>query len=175
MNKASVLLAASVAALTLTVAGCGSGGSGGSGGSDSGSAGSNANPTLEKAVKYTQCMRKNGVTDFPDPNKDGKFVIGAGGPDKNSAQFKKASQACKSQEPPGLEDTPAKVAKEQAEWLKFARCMRKNGISNFPDPKGGKLLVPRDKINVNSPQFKRALKACHDAGDVGGGSENGNG
>jgi hypothetical protein len=164
MNKASVLLAASAAALALTAAGCG-----GSGDSKSSSSGSN--PTVEQAVKYAQCMRENGVTNFPDPDKNGRIVIAAGGPNKNDPQVKKAQQTCKSLEPPGLKDDPAKVAQAQQEWLKFAQCMRKNGIQDFPDPKDGKLLVPRDRIDTNSPQFKNALKACRNV-SVGGGSEN---
>ena len=170
MNRASVLLAATAAALALTAAGCG-----GSGDSKSGSSGSNANSTLEKAVKYAQCMRENGVTDYPDPDKDGRFMIAAGGPNQNSPQFKKAHQACKSQEPPGIEEDPAARAHEQTEWLKVARCMRKNGVPNFPDPQDGRLKVPRDRIDVNSPQFKKALTACRDAGHPGGGSESGRG
>ncbi|GAB2829849.1 hypothetical protein GCM10027176_37800 [Actinoallomurus bryophytorum] len=163
MNRTRLSLAASAAALALTVTGCG-----GSGAAESHS---NANPALEQAVKYAQCMRENGVTDFPDPDKNGKFVIAAGGPNRNSPQFKKAQQACKSQEPPGIKDDPASIAKAQKEWLEFARCMRKNGIANFPDPQDGRLLVPRDKINTNSPQFKNALNACRDV-NGGGGSEN---
>lgn len=171
MNKASVLLAASAVSLALTVAGCGSGDP------KSGSSGSDANPNLEKAVKYTECMRKNGATKFPDPDKNGKFVIAAGGPDKNSPQFKKARQACKSQEPPGMkdDDSPARVAQAQKEWLKFARCMRANGIPAFPDPQDGRLRVPRDKIDTKSPQFQKALNTCRNVAHVGGGSENGNG
>jgi hypothetical protein len=165
MNKASVLLAVSAAALALTAAGCG-----GSGASNSSS--SSSNPTLERAVKYAQCMRENGVTNFPDPDKNGRFMIAAGGPNQNSSQFKKAKQACKSQEPPGIQDDPAQISHDQKEWLNFAQCMRKNGISDFPDPQDGRLLVPRDRINTNSPQFKKALNVCR---DVGGGSENGNG
>lgn len=166
MNR-SVLLAASAAALALTVAGCG-----GSGDSKTSSSGSNANPNVEKAVKYAQCMRENGLTSFPDPDKNGKFVIAAGGPKRDSPQFKKAQQACKSQEPPGIEDDPAEIAKDQASWLKFAQCMRQNGIKDFPDPKDGRLLVDRNRINVNSPQFKNALKACR---GVGGGPGDANG
>jgi hypothetical protein len=164
MNKAVVLLAA----LALTVAGCG-----GSGNSKSSS--SSANPNLEKAVKYAQCMRENGLTTFPDPDKNGRFMIAAGGPNRNSPQFKKAQQACKSQEPPGIQENPAERAQDQKEWLKWAQCMRKNGIPDMPDPQDGRLLVPRDRINVNSPQFKRALNTCRDVAHVGGGSENGKG
>ncbi|MFB9831849.1 hypothetical protein [Actinoallomurus acaciae] len=166
MKKVAALLAA----LALAAAGCG-----GSGDSGSSSSGSNANPTLEQAVKYAQCMRENGVTNFPDPDKNGRFVIAAGGPNRNSSQFKKAQQACKSQEPPGIKDDPADVAKAQQEWLKFAQCMRKNGIQDFPDPQDGRLLVDRDRIDTKSPQFKKAMNACRDVAHVGGGSENGNG
>jgi hypothetical protein len=168
MNKASVLLAASAAALALTAAGCG-----GSGDSKAGSSGSNSNPTLEQAVKYAQCMRENGVTNFPDPDKNGRIAIGAG-VDNKSPQAKKAQQACKSKEPPGLQENPAQKAQAQNEWLKWAQCMRKNGIPDMPDPQDGRLLVPRDRINTNSPQFKNAMNACRSV-RVGGGSENGNG
>ena len=161
-----ILVAASLA---LTAAGCGSS----SNSSSSGSSGSNANSTLEQAVKYAQCMRENGVTNFPDPGKDGRIMIGAG-VDNKSPQAKKAQQACKSQEPPGIQDNPAQMAQAQNEWLKFAQCMRKNGVSNFPDPQDGRLLVPRDRINTNSPQFKNAMNACRSV-SVGGGSGNGNG
>lgn len=170
MNNASVRLAVSAAALALTVAGCG-----GSGDAKVGSSSSTASSALEKAVKYTQCMRENGVTDFPDPDKNGRFMIAAGGPKRDSAQFKKAQQACKSQEPPGIQDNPAERAQDQKEWLKWAQCMRKNGIQSMPDPQDGRLLVPRDRINTNSPQFKKALNTCRDVAHVGGGSENGNG
>jgi hypothetical protein len=185
MNKVFALLAASAAALALTVAGCGgsggsdssspgsSGSKSGSSSSKSGASGSNANPTLEQAVKFAQCMRENGVTNFPDPDKDGRFVIAAGGPNRNTPQFRNALQACKSLQPPGfLKDDPAEVAREQEAWLKWAQCMRKNGIPNMPDPQDGRLRVPRDRINVNSPQFKNALKVCRDAG---GGLQNGRG
>jgi hypothetical protein len=170
VNKVSVLLAVSAAALALAVTGCD-----GSGDSKSSSSGSKVNPALEQAVKYAQCIRENGVTDFPDPDKNGRFVIAAGGPDRSSPQVKKAKQACKSQEPPGVEDDPAQIAQAQKEWLKFAQCMRRNGIPDFPDPQDGRLLVPKDRINVNTPQFKKALNACRDVSHVGGGSENGNG
>lgn len=166
MNKAVVRLAAS-AALTLTVAGCG--------GSKPSSPSSNANPALEQAVKYAQCMRENGVTNFPDPDKNGRFEIAAGGSNRNLPQFKKAQQACKSQEPPGIERNPAQIAQAQKEWLKLAQCMRKNGIPDFPDPQNGRLLVPRNRIDTNSPQFKKALNACRKAAHVDGGFGNGNG
>src|SRR4051794_40729371 len=95
----SVLLALSAAALALAVAGCGGSG-------DSKSTASNANPALEKAVKYTQCMRENGVTDFPDPDKNGRVMIAAGGARRDSPQLKKAQQAGQAPGAPRVQDKP---------------------------------------------------------------------
>ncbi len=49
-----------------------------------------------KALKYSQCMRAHGVSDFPDPNGQGTLVIqlGTGGLDPNTATFKAAQRAC---------------------------------------------------------------------------------
>jgi len=169
LRTRTIVQAAAIAVLALTAAGCGgSSGSSGSGGSKSSSSGT----TLEQAVKYAQCMRENGVTNFPDPDNNGRFVIAAGGPNRNTSQYKKAQQACKSMQPPGIEENPAQVAHDQKEWLKFTQCMRKNGIQDFPDPQDGKLLVDRKHIDVNSPQFKKALTACRGVANVGGGAEN---
>jgi hypothetical protein len=42
---------------------------------------------------YSQCMRDNGITEFPDPGPDGLFLDGTGiNPD--SSQFKAAEEAC---------------------------------------------------------------------------------
>jgi hypothetical protein len=139
--------------------------------------GSASHPAAGKAspLAYSRCMRQHGVTKFPDPDSNGQLRIAAGpgtGIDPESAVFKAAQQACKSLEP----TPPAGQRKKMyGALLKFAQCMRKHGIQDFPDPQDGRLLVPRDRINVNSPQFKSALNACRDAGHVGGGSENGDG
>jgi hypothetical protein len=169
MRKIPVLLAASVVLLSVTAAGCGGSDSG-----SSGSSGTGSSANVEQAVKFAQCMRQNGVTNFPDPQKNGKFMIPAGGPDRNSPQVKKAQQACKSLQPPGFEADAAERAKDQEEWLKFTHCMRRQGIANFPDPQDGRLLVDRTKVNVKTPQFKKALNACRNVAHVGG-SENANG
>jgi len=53
---------------------------------------------MAKAVKFTDCMRSHGISNFPDPvEKNGDIVIGLGsasGVDSNSAQFKAANSAC---------------------------------------------------------------------------------
>jgi hypothetical protein len=55
----------------------------------------------------------------------------------------------------GTQRTP----QQQAAALKFAQCMRNNGISNFPDPSPDGPI-----INVNGahsiPGFQAALSKC---------------
>lgn len=52
-----------------------------------------------KALKYSQCMRSHGVSNFPDPNGQGVIHIQASSGsslDPNSSQFQAAQKACKS-------------------------------------------------------------------------------
>lgn len=53
---------------------------------------------MAKAVKYTDCMRSHGISNFPDPvEKDGGIQFGktpGSGIDSNSARFKAAQSAC---------------------------------------------------------------------------------
>jgi hypothetical protein len=53
--------------------------------------------------------------------------------------------------------------------LAFARCMRANGIANFPDPTGGVLDLRIQRtpgstavngVEVNGPAFQKAMQAC---------------
>jgi hypothetical protein len=45
---------------------------------------------------------------------------------------------------------------------KFAACMRKNGVPNFPDPSssGALTIGPSAGIDPNSPKFKAAQQTC---------------
>ncbi|MFB9629043.1 hypothetical protein [Nonomuraea helvata] len=112
-----------------------------------------------KLVKYAQCMRQNGVPEFPDPV-NGKLELKYGGDkalDINTPQFKSAQEACKSLAPAGTQSGPADGQQVQ-QMLKFANCMRENGVKNFPDPKDGNLMI--DGVDPNTPQFKAAMQTC---------------
>ncbi len=51
------------------------------------------------ALKYSSCMRSNGVPDFPDPKGQGLIQINATGTlEPNSPQYQKAQTACRSLE-----------------------------------------------------------------------------
>jgi hypothetical protein len=137
---------AALAMIALIVAGC----SNAPAGTGTGSSGGNTNAaTHEQAVKFAQCMRDNGVSEFPDPDASGALTIDqiANGSslDTSTAAFKQALSACKDLEPPGF--TGGKRSPEQQEAaLKFAQCIRDNGVEDFPDPVNGEPLVDTNRI-----------------------------
>jgi hypothetical protein len=64
-----------------------------------------ASTAPEKAVKFAECMRNNGVSGFPDPNAPGQFAYGIkrGSPlGPSTAAWKTAISACKTLETNGL-------------------------------------------------------------------------
>ncbi len=90
----------------------------------------------EKAVKFAECMRSNGVSEFPDPDASGQFAYGikAGSPlDPSSAAWQTAIGACKGLESARLIPTTFTTKQTEAR-LKFAQCVRANGVPDFPDP-----------------------------------------
>jgi hypothetical protein len=113
---------------------------------------------------FAGCMRANGEPSFPDPNAQG--VISAGSLDRGSAQFQRALQACRKEMPGGGTPSPGQQARDVRQGLALAACMRRNGVSNFPDPQsgsGGALVIriaPNSGIDPQSAQFQRAQEAC---------------
>jgi hypothetical protein len=55
--------------------------------------------------------------------------------------------------------------------VKFAECMRSNGVSKFPDPSAGKLTIDAiangSSLDTSSPAFTQALSACKDLEPAG--------
>lgn len=47
-----------------------------------------------------------------------------------------------------------------ASFLAFSKCMRGNGVPNFPDPASGGGIQLASGINPSSPSFKTAQAAC---------------
>jgi hypothetical protein len=104
-------------------------------------------------------MRAHGITNFPDPDAHGNLGLN-GQVDTNSAAYKAANNACKSLLP--APQAPPKGLKAQN--LRYARCMRAHGISDFPDPKpDGSLQIHPSAggdLDPNNPQYKAADEAC---------------
>ncbi len=176
---------AMVALVAVISAGCGgtdsSSGTGNAGTSSSVGTGGNKNVTArDKAVRFSECMRANGVSAFPDPNASGELTIDAvangSSLDTSTAAFEQAMSACKDLEPPGF--TGGKVTPEQRKArLGFAQCVRENGVKDFPDPADDEPLVDTRRIpSTDRPGglsiLNAAMQKCSDfaaaAGVTGG-------
>jgi hypothetical protein len=114
--------------------------------------------------KFSACMRKQGVTNFPDPNGQGVIAIHSGeGIDPGSPAFMSARTACDKLLPNGGQPTPAQMAQRQQQMLVYSACMRAHGLKDFPDPSNGGLQIqvhPGSDLSPDNPTFKRAQQAC---------------
>ena len=150
-----------LAIVALITAGCGS-----SAPSEAGTAGSSGSTgkkasARDKAVKFAECVRAHGVSDFPDPNAKNDFEYGVS---VSPAVWKKAVDACKALQPPGTLSSK-RTPKQQSASLEFADCMRKNGVKDFPDPVSGEPLVNTYKIPSSNRQggmtiLNAAMQKC---------------
>jgi hypothetical protein len=115
-------------------------------------------------AKYSACMRKHGVTNFPDPNGQGVITIHSGeGIDPISPAFRSARTACDKLLPNGGQPTPAQIAQRQQQMLALSACMRAHGIKDFPDPTNGGLQIQvhsGSDLDPSNPTFQKAQQAC---------------
>ncbi|MGW4794188.1 hypothetical protein ACWEPC_17480 [Nonomuraea sp. NPDC004297] len=149
-------------AFSLLLTGCGSGDGGGadvasvSGGTGNPSAAAKpSEDPQERALKFAQCMRENGV-EVPDPDSSGRFMMKF---DKGTSPEKveAAQAACKQYAPSGKLQGGGDP--KMAENLrKLAQCMRDNGVESYPDPEGGMMRITPDI--AEDPDFKSAEETC---------------
>lgn len=115
-------------------------------------------------AKFSACMRKHGITNFPDPNSQGVITISSGmGIDPGSPRFQSARTACDTLLPNGGQPTPAQIAQAQKQMLTFSACMRAHGLKDFPDPSNGGLRIqdhPGSDLDPSNPTFQKAQQAC---------------
>jgi hypothetical protein len=141
-----------------------------SGCSPSGCSSPGASAALEaKAVTFSACIRAHGVTDFPDPtigsNGLPSWAANPNNPNASvdSPAYSAAQKACRKGRPHLGLQTSAEKAAANAEALKYATCMRSNGVPNFPDPNGQGVIQINNATgspDSNSPQFQKAETAC---------------
>jgi hypothetical protein len=161
---------AALAMVALIGAGCsnGSAGNGNTGtGNSTGTTSSGANKKItarDKAVKFAECIRAHGVSDFPDPNEKNQFEHGVS---VTPAVWTRATTACKDLQPPGTL-SGKRTPKQQSAALRFAQCIRDNGVKDFPDPVNGEPLVNTYKIpSSNTANGMTILNAAmHKCGDI---------
>ena len=138
--------------------------------------------SVSPGVAFAECMRSNGVPNFPDPLPGRGLLFRTGGAVNRASPAVKAAQAKCSKllpgGPPGPGSTTHPSAQTLAKLLKIAVCMRRHGISQFPDPRtsvpsnlnpavydditdfDGAILLFPITINLQSPAYKQAQAAC---------------
>ena len=144
-----------------------------------------AGDSMSKELQFVDCMRGKGITDMPDPvpgDASGRSavryaidVMGKGSDDT----FQAALDACMSFLPPALPAEPPTAA-ELDGYAQFSKCMRDNGVAEFPDidPDGPQFMFfssegqsgqPVERVmrvgdvvtfNIDDPLIAAALKAC---------------
>jgi hypothetical protein len=138
-------------ALTMAMGACASGG-----GEDP-STRPAADPQ-EAGRRYAQCMRDNGVPDFPGPDASGEFR-GAGHEQQDDPTFQAALEKCRDLAPGGEhENTGDPAFVEQVR--KYAQCMRDNGVPDFPDPDADGQLRGAGHEQQDDPTFRAASETC---------------
>ena len=146
-------------------------------GNVSGGGSTNASTPNPAAVAISRCMRRHGVSNFPDPEvgpggqglsiaeAPGGGTITVGGISFSGPVFRAAVTTCKLG--PGAHARGASEAQKQG-MIASARCMRAHGVPNFPDPTfgphGGVNVTPIPGVNRNSPAFEGANRACAHVG-----------
>ncbi len=138
--------------------------------------GSQTTANAQKGVKFAECMRHNGVGQFPNPGPSGKLTIDsvANGSslDTSTPAFKQAISACKNLEPAGFMGSKRSSQQQQAA-LRFAQCIRGNGVTDFPDPIPNGPLVDTNRIpSAAQPGgmsiLRAAMQKCRDAAAAAG-------
>jgi hypothetical protein len=158
LKGAGALAVVAVAALAAT--GCSS---------SSSSSGTLSASALAKEVAFAQCMRSNGVSNFPDPNSTGGFTLTVGGKGLtiNTTAAQSAYGDCHHLLPSGgpslaaieaeIQKANTAIEKANVSLLPFIQCMHSHGEPKFPEPPE---TLKDSGINIRSPQFLAAAKAC---------------
>jgi hypothetical protein len=113
--------------------------------------------TVEAARAYAQCIRDNGVPDFPDPDASGQ-LRGPAHEKESDPTFRAAQEKCRDLAPGGEHQRSDPAAVEQ--MRKFSQCMRDNGLPDFPDPDADGRLRGAGHEQQDNPTFRAAMEAC---------------
>jgi hypothetical protein len=145
-------------------------------GSTNSSTESASNPSTQ-LLTFSECMRSHGVPSFPDPNGQGIHIGPGSGIDPASPAFRTARSACSKLLPGGGPGNQHPTAQQIEMARQLSECMRRHGVTGFPDPSftppsgptgnslvvdlGGVVLAVPSTINPSSSVFVQAANACH--------------
>jgi hypothetical protein len=168
---------------------------GGGSGAHPPSASDSAPWSTARLIAYAECMRAHGVPNYPEPSSgDGGTSLAGTGINMASSAFQSAKAKCYQLMPGGVPKTHA-TQQQVTQALESAQCMRDHGFPNSPDPivtstlptpapgapssgsgtpgtteySNGLLFHIPSSIDVSSPAFQAAAKACNSPLYVPGG------
>lgn len=146
------------------------------------SSGSTEPSVPPSGLAFARCMRSSGVPNFPDPSPGRGLLFNGSGANVSSPAFKAAQAKCQKLLPgggparPGTRTHP--TAQTLAKLVRVARCMRRHGVPDFPDPRtsvpsnpfpsgqgiitdyDGAILLFPSTLNMQSPAYTQAVSAC---------------
>ena len=162
----SIALMLATLGCAVAIAACGS--------SDKSSNGSGSSGR-SSGIAFASCMRAHGIN-IPDPGSGGGGIQLPAGANPQSPGFQSAQKACFKLLPGGGpgRGQPAS-ASQKRQMLAMSECMRRHGLSTFPDPvstppqpgnglgiafgaPGSFIVIPQ--ALMNSPAFNQAAAAC---------------
>lgn len=116
----------------------------------------------DSGLKYSQCMRDQGFTWFPDPGADGGLKVSV--PEStDQSKYEKAEEACKAYAP-GSSQNGGKISEEDLNKVRqMAQCIRDHGFSKYPDPDangGTQINEESTGISHDDPAFQKARQEC---------------
>lgn len=119
--------------------------------------------------EWASCMRSRGDPAQVDPTVDANKVIQITLPAGYAGGMRGEDGACgpylTAAETALGGNTPS-ASSDQATALKFAECMRANGIPDYPDPTGSNQqairALPGSDLNPANPKFQAASASCAD-------------
>lgn len=165
-SRQAMPLATAIATLALLAAGCAS--------SAPASPGTGSPVSFTAAAfRYSRCMRSHGLPSFRDPmmtDHDGQQVayLTATISPRPSPAVASAQNACRGILPTPSNATATQLAQPQhtreQQLLAFARCVRRHGVTGFPDPTTqGQLtleMVEAAGVDLHASAVLSAAKAC---------------
>jgi hypothetical protein len=152
------------AAVSLIVAACG----GSSPHGTTSASNSSGRPTQAQAqhdaVRFADCMRSNGASNFPDPTTSPRAFKGA--VNAKSPAVVSAERTCGRLLPEFGRSSQSEVRTHAqiAAMLAFARCIRSHGFGTFPDPTStGDVthqMIATAGIDLHQPAVLQAADTC---------------
>ena len=125
-------------------------------------------------VKWASCMNTHGDPNQAAPTIDANDVIhltwndatrgGIYGTNKGGQGNTGPGQYCRTYIDQAINDLQGSQhlqSPSQAQLVRFSRCMRANGIADFPDPSNGGMAFNRaGDLNPTNPAFQKASTLC---------------